>query len=103
MRWTRTVADDLASLALGPGHHSTMASMLREYRFLHEEREVLEREIMTATRRLHPKRYERLTQVDGVGEVVATTFLAGKRSEGPWTGDIGRIIPTESRSHKGGW
>ena len=30
-RWTRTVTDDLARLALGPGHHSAMASIIREY------------------------------------------------------------------------
>ena len=36
-------------------------------------------------------------------EFVIGAVVTGKRSEGPWTDDIGRIIPTESRSHKGGW
>ena len=47
-----------------------------EYRFLQEEHRVSRREIRKATQRLHPEGYARLTQVGGVGEVVATTFLA---------------------------
>ena len=75
-RWVLTVVDDLAALPLGPGHDSTMASLIREYRFLQEELRTLEHEVRKATRRLHPERYARLTQVGGVGEVVATMFLA---------------------------
>ena len=75
-RWMLTVTDDLAALPLGPGHDSTMASLIREYRFLHAEHLALEREVRRATRCLYPERYARLTQVGGVGEVVATTFLA---------------------------
>lgn len=75
-RWTLRVADDLAALPLGPGHDSTMASLIREYRFLQKEHRTLEREVMRATRRLYPEQYARLTKVGGVGEVVATTFLA---------------------------
>lgn len=75
-RWTLRVADDLAALPLGPGHDSTMVSMVREYRFLQKEHRTLEREVMKATRRLYPEQYARLTEVGGVGEVVATTFLA---------------------------
>ncbi len=64
------------ALPLGPGHDSTMASLIREYRFLWKEHGTLEREVMKATRRLYPQQYARLTEVGGVGEVVATTFLA---------------------------
>ena len=53
-----------------------MASLIREYRFLQKEHRTLEREVMRATRRLYPEQYARLTKVGGVGEVVATTFLA---------------------------
>jgi len=35
----------------------------------------LERKVMRATWRLYPVQYARLTEVRGVGEVVATTFL----------------------------
>ena len=72
-KWLRAVTHDLAALPLVSGQDSTLASMLREYRFLQEEHRVLRREIRKATQRLHPERYARLTQV---GEVVATTFLA---------------------------
>ena len=75
-KWLRAVTHDLAALPLVSGQDSTLASMLREYRFLQEEHRVLRREIRKATQRLHPERYARLTQVGGVGEVVATTFLA---------------------------
>ena len=75
-RWALRVADDLLALPLGPGHDSTMVSMVREYRFLQKEHRTLEGEVMKATRRLYPEQYARLTEVGGVGEVVATTFLA---------------------------
>ena len=75
-RWTLRVVDDLAALPLGPGHDSTMASLIREYRFLQKEHGTLEREVMRATRQLYPEQYGRLTEVGGVGDVVATTFLA---------------------------
>ena len=74
--WMRRVADDLAALPLGAGHDSTMASLVREYRFLQREHRALAQEVIRATRRLHPERYARLIQVEGVGEVLATTFLA---------------------------
>lgn len=75
-KWVRTAAEDLVALVLDPGHNSALGSLIREYRFLHEEHRALRGEVMRATRRLHPDRYARLTQVGGVGEVVATTFLA---------------------------
>ncbi len=75
-KWLQTVPQDLEALPLAPGHGNTLASMIREYLFLQEEHRALRREIRKATQRLHPDRYARLTQVGGVGEVVATTFLA---------------------------
>ena len=53
-----------------------LLSLIREYRFLHEEHRAVRHEVLRATKRLHPERYARLTKVGGVGEVVATTFLA---------------------------
>lgn len=75
-RWVRTAAADLAALDLDPGQDRALASLIREYRFLQEEHRCLRREVRRATQRLYPERYARLTQVGGVGEVVATTFLA---------------------------
>ena len=75
-KWAKTAAVDLAALDLDPGHGSALVSLIREYRFLHEEHCRLRREVRKATKRLHPERYARLTRVGGVGEVVATTFLA---------------------------
>ena len=75
-KWVRSVADDLGALPLAPGHDDALASMVREYRFLQEEHRALRREVRRATQRLHPERYARLRQIDGVGEVLATTFLA---------------------------
>ena len=66
-KWLRAVTHDLAALPLVSGQDSTLASMLREYRFLQEEHRVLRREIRKATQRLHPERYARLTQVGRVG------------------------------------
>lgn len=75
-RWRNSVASDLAALPIEAEHDSTLASLLREYRFLLEEQRILNRQVTEATKRLHPERYARLRQVGGVGEVVATTFLA---------------------------
>lgn len=75
-KWIGTAAADLAALELDPGHDRALASLIREYRFLHEEHRCLRREVSRATQRLYRERYARLTQVGGVGEVVATTFLA---------------------------
>ena len=74
--WIGTAAADLAALDLDPGHDRALASLIREYRFLQEEHRCLRREVRRATQRLYRERYGRLTQVGGVGEVVATTFLA---------------------------
>ena len=75
-RWVKTAAADLAALDLDPGHDRALASLIREYRFLQDEHRRLRREVARATKRLHRERYARLTRVSGVGEVVATTFLA---------------------------
>ena len=75
-KWVKAAAADLAALDLDPGHDRALASLIREYRFLQDEHRRLRREVARATRRLHRERYARLTQVSGVGEVVATTFLA---------------------------
>ncbi len=75
-KWVKTAAADLAALELDPGHDGALASLIREYRFLQEEHLCLRREVRVATQRLHRERYARLTQVGGVGEVVATTILA---------------------------
>ena len=105
-KWVGTVTGDLTALALGAGHDSALASLIREYRFLQEEHRALRREVMRATRRLYPERYARLTQVGGVGEVVATTFLAEifaperfKRAE-EVTSYLG-LAPVVSRSGSG--
>ncbi len=75
-KWIGPAAADLKALELDPGHDRALASLIREYRFLQEEHRCLRREVSRATQRVYRERYMRLTQVAGVGEVVATTFLA---------------------------
>ncbi len=75
-KWVKAAAADLAALDLDPGHDRALASLIREYRFLQEEHHCLRLEVRRATKQLHWERYARLTQVSGIGEVVATTFLA---------------------------
>ena len=63
-KWVKTAAADLAALELDPGHDRALASLIREYRFLHEEHRCLRGEVRRATKRLYP---ERLSNVSAYG------------------------------------
>lgn len=74
--WTKSWANDLMTLGLDDCNQLTMASYVRELQTWTEELRLLDRHIADATKRLHPERFQRLTAVDGVGEIAATTFLS---------------------------
>ena len=74
--WSVAASDDLNRLPLPSEHRMALSSMVREYLFLLDEDRQLRAQIRAATRRMHPERYARLTSVIGVGETVATNFLA---------------------------
>ena len=75
-QWSLAASDDLSALPIPPEHRMALASMVREYLFLLSEDKLLPAEIRTATMRMHPDRFKRLTSIIGVGETAASHFLA---------------------------
>lgn len=75
-KWSLAASADLTALDVPPQHHMALASMVREYLFLLSEDKMLRAEIRTATDRMHPEPFKRLTSIVGVGETAASNFLA---------------------------
>ena len=75
-RWSLTAAKDLLALDLSSCHQRTLASMVREYKFLSAEEASLQKQIVQISKHLHGDSYSRLLSVAGVGEITATSFLA---------------------------
>lgn len=75
-KWSLAASADLTALDVPPQHHMALASMVREYLFLLSEDKMLRAEIRTATKRMHPEPFARLTSIVGVGETAASNFLA---------------------------
>lgn len=75
-KWSLAAPADLTALDMPPEHRMSLASMVREYLFLLSEDKMLRAEIRAATKRMHQKRFERLTSIVGVGETAASNFLA---------------------------
>ncbi|MCL6282192.1 transposase [Ruegeria sp. 2012CJ41-6] len=75
-KWPLAASIDLSELPIPPEHCMTLASMVREYLFLLAEDKMLRAKIRTATMRMHPDRFRRLTSIIGVGETAAAHFLA---------------------------
>ncbi|MEE9311453.1 MAG: IS110 family transposase, partial [Planctomycetota bacterium] len=74
--WTLAASEDLTSLNIPREHRMTLASMVREYLFLLSEDKFVRAEIRAATEELYQECFDRLTSISGVGEVVATNFIA---------------------------
>ena len=75
-QWAGSSASDVQALYLAPEHRRALGSMVREYLFLIAEKKALRAEIREATRHMRQERFARVTSVPGVGETVASSFLA---------------------------
>ncbi len=75
-KWSLPASEDLSALRIPPEHRMALASMVREYLYLLSEDKLLRAEIRSATMRMHPERFKRLTSIIGVGETAAAHFLA---------------------------
>lgn len=74
--WSKAAPEDLSLLNIPPEHGIALASMVREYLFHLSEDKQLRAEIRSATMRMHPEQFKRLTAISGIGETAATHFLA---------------------------
>ncbi len=75
--WGKTAMEELSRIALPPGANITRDSLMRELTALHEERRWVEGHIkQVCLAQGYARRIEALKVVSGVGDVVATTFVA---------------------------